>query len=109
MTTRRELLIAAVIGLLPQVRPSWAQQQGKLWRIGFLDLGARQSSVDAGRYPAYLQGMRELGYVEGRHFVVETRFADGNPERLAGLTAELLGLKVNVILAYGTQAARAAQ
>ena len=109
MTTRRELLIALGLGAFVPLFASIAQTQGKVWRIGFLDLGSRQSSLDAGRYPAYLQGMRELGYVEGKHFVVETRFADGNSERLATLAAELVRLKVNVILTFGTSASRAVQ
>jgi putative ABC transport system substrate-binding protein len=74
------------------------QQEGKLWRIGFLHLGSRQSAVESGRYGAFLEGMRELDYVERKHFVVEARFADGKSERLPGLAAELVRLKVDVIV-----------
>ena len=81
--------------------PSWAQQTLPVWRVGFFYFGSRQSALDTGRYEAFVHGMRERGYVEGKHFVLEARFADGQPERLAALAAELVRLKVDVILAAG--------
>ena len=77
--------------------------------MGFLYFGSRQSSLDTGRYDAFVQGMRELGYVEGTNFIIEARFADGKPERLPALAAELVRLKVDVIVATGTPAYRALQ
>ena len=84
---RRELLIALGAGVLAVPFGSFAQPQGKVWHIGYLDFGSRQSMVDAGRYAALTQGLREHGYVEGRNFVLEARYADGNADRLNGLAA----------------------
>jgi putative ABC transport system substrate-binding protein len=74
-------------------------QQGKLPRIGFFYFGSRESAVDTGRYPAFLGGMQELGYVEGRTMVLESRFADSKMESLPTLAAEFSRLKVDVIVA----------
>ena len=63
MNRRKALLVLLAFGATPLV--SLAQQPGRVWRIGFLDLGSRQSAVDAGRFDALLNGMRELGYVYG--------------------------------------------
>ena len=101
MIGRRKLLIAIGLGLLAAPLASFAQQPGKLWRIGFLYFGSRQSAMDSGRYGLFLEGMRDLGYVEGRNFVLEARFADGKTERLPGLSAELRQSKVDVIVATG--------
>ena len=111
MNNRRRLLVVAGAGALAlaTLPDALGQRPGKVWRIGYLDLGSRQSSVDAGRYDALLSGMRELGYVEGKNLVFEARFADGNAERLDSLAAELVRLKVDVILTVGTPASHAAQ
>ena len=77
MITRRRVVLALGAGAFAPLA-SFAQQPGRVWRIGLLDYGSRQSSVDSGRYGAFLQGMRELGYAEGKNFVVEARFADGS-------------------------------
>jgi putative ABC transport system substrate-binding protein len=90
-------------------RGSLAQPQSKGARIGFLYYGSRQSALDTGRYNAFVQGMRELGYVEGTNLVIEARFADGKPERLPVLAAELVRLKVDVIVGTGTPTYRALQ
>jgi ABC-type uncharacterized transport system substrate-binding protein len=58
--------------------------------------------LGTGRYRSFLQGMRELGYIEGKNFVVEARFADGEGAALPGLAAELISGKVDVIVATGT-------
>jgi putative ABC transport system substrate-binding protein len=84
-------------------------QPRKPARIGFLYFGSRQSATDTGRYAAFLRGMRDVGYEEGKDFVVEARYGNGKGERLAGLAADLLKLKVDVIVATGTPAAQAAQ
>src|SRR6266487_4550561 len=69
-----------------------AQQPAKVPRIGILH-GASASSV-AARTEAFRQGLRELGYVEGKNIVIEWRYAEGKADRLPGLAAELVGLKV---------------
>jgi len=109
VTTRRKFLIALGTSVLAVPRGSLAQQPSKGARVGFLYFGSRQSSLDTGRYDAFVQGMRELGYVEGTNFIIEARFADGKPERLPALAAELVRLKVDVIVATGTPAYRALQ
>ena len=86
-----------------------AQQTGKMWRIGFLDFSSRKSTLDSGRYGAMIDGLRAVGYVEGKNYVLEARYAEGNAERLEPLAVELVRAKMDVILAYGVAASRAAQ
>jgi putative ABC transport system substrate-binding protein len=87
-----------------------AQSPEKVVRIGYLSPAepptpaAPSESLDA-----FKQGMRALGYVEGRHFAVETRFADAKFERLPGLAAELVALPVDIIVTIGTPTAKAAK
>jgi putative ABC transport system substrate-binding protein len=109
VTTRRRFLIALGTGVLAVPRGSLAQPQAKGARVGFLYYGSRQSALDTGRYNAFVQGMRELGYVEGTNLVIEARFADGKHERLPALAAELVRLKVDVIVGTGTPTYRALQ
>jgi putative ABC transport system substrate-binding protein len=101
MIIRAALAAALALGVLAAPLPSLAQET-KVWRIGFFYFGSRQSSLDTGRYNSFLQGMRELGYIEGKNFVVEARFADGEGAALPGLAAELINGKVDVIVATGT-------
>ena len=105
---RRALLFAGGLSL---AIPPWslAQQPGKVWRIGFLYFGSRQSALETGRYAAFLQGMRERGYTEGKNFVLEARYADGKIERLPAFAAELLQSKVDLIVTTGTPANHAAR
>jgi putative ABC transport system substrate-binding protein len=105
---RRDTTIALIaLASAAASRPVWAQQQGRVWRVGFLS--PTSASVDLQYVGAFLQGMRELGYVEGKNLIVEWRFADGNLERLAGLAAELVKLKVDVVVAQASSAIGAAQ
>ena len=107
MIARRRLLVAFSLGALAEILPASAQQRIK--HIGFLYYGSRQSALQTGRYGAFLDGMRELGYVEGKDFVIEARFADGRNESLPELVAQLARLQVDVIVATGGQTAQAAQ
>ena len=107
MNRRDTLVLLLAIGAAPLV--AFAQQPARVWRIGWLNLGSRQNYVDLGRNAALLTGMREHGYVEGRNFVLEVRFADDDAGRLDGLAAELVRLKVDVILTTGSGVSRAAQ
>jgi putative tryptophan/tyrosine transport system substrate-binding protein len=79
-----------------------AQQGGKVWRIGLLSGASREGASP--NYDAFLQGMRDLGYAEGRDFILEARFAGGRYERFPELAAELVRLKVDVLVT-GTAAA----
>jgi len=109
MNTRRKLIIAFGAGALTAPFASFAQQQGKIWRVGFLSQRARPDSLDSGAISELRRGMRELGYVEGKNLNIEWRFADGKAERLPGLAAELAQMKVGIIVAVGSLATSAAQ
>ena len=109
MNNRRKLLVTLGAGALAFAAPpgSFGQQQGKVWRVGVLSpTSASLSSPNTG---AFLKGMRELGYVEGKNLVIEWRFADGKLERLPDLAAELVQLKVDIIVTAGATAISAAQ
>ena len=84
-----------------------AQQPLKVPRIGFLIASSR--SVNAARYEMFLQGLRELGYEEGKNIVIEWRSAEGRLDHLAALAAELIRLKVDVIVTAGPADTRAAK
>jgi putative ABC transport system substrate-binding protein len=82
-----------------------AQQAAKIARVGIL--GANPAASP--RLEAFLQGLRDLGYVEGRNVVIEYRNHEGKVDRLPALAAELVALKVDVIVASNTGAALAAK
>src|SRR5215831_12861070 len=92
--------------ILTAIQLAEAQQQPtKIPRIGYL-MGR---SPDPVRSEALRQGLRELGYVEGKTIVIEWRSAEGKPDRLPGLVAELVRLKVEVIATAGPTVTRAAK
>jgi putative ABC transport system substrate-binding protein len=80
---------------------------GKMPRLGILMPGT--SAHSAVTYDPFYRGLHELGYIEGKNLAVELRNADWKPERLPALAAELVGLKVDIIVAWSTPAARAAK
>ena len=84
-----------------------AQQPTKVPRIGYL--AGASLSANAARIEAFRQGLRELGYVEGKNIVIEWRYAEGKLDRLPALAAELVRLKVDVIVTAGPTATRAAK
>ncbi len=86
--------------------PVEAQQAAKVPRIGFLSTPSPPAI--AARTEAFRQGLRELGYVEGKNIVIEWRSAEGKADRLPALTAELVRLKVDVIVTSGPSTTRAA-
>jgi putative ABC transport system substrate-binding protein len=100
---RRIFVSAAVCALVAPIA-SFGQKR-KVWRIGVLNLRPGPGANDA----AFLAGMRDLGYVEGQDFVMEYRWGAGDEDRLPGLAAELVALKVDVIVAGGAQTIRAAK
>ena len=105
---RRDAVVALVaLGAAVGSRASLAQPQGKIWRVGILS--PTSASLSSSNANAFLKRMRELGYIEGRNLVVEWRFADGRLERLPGLAAELVQLKVDVIVVQSSPAISAAQ
>jgi putative tryptophan/tyrosine transport system substrate-binding protein len=93
--------------LLALCLPAEAQQPAKVPRIGVL--GSVPFDQVSDRVAAFRQGLRELGYVEGKNIVIEWRSSDGNLDRNAALAAELLRLKVDVIVSLGSSLTRAAK
>jgi putative tryptophan/tyrosine transport system substrate-binding protein len=84
-----------------------AQQTGKVARIGYLV--AASPSSNATRIEAFRQGLRELGYVEGKNIVIEYRYAEGKFDRLPALAAELVRFKLDLIVTTGPTVTRAAK
>jgi putative ABC transport system substrate-binding protein len=109
MFSRRQLLIALGACSLTAPLASFAQPQTKIWRVGFLFQGPRPKSIESHQLGAFVQGMRELGYVEGKNLAMEWRFSDDDPGRLPAMAAELVQMKVDVILASQAPGVRAAQ
>lgn len=109
MNNRRKLLVALGAGALAAPFASFAQQQGKIWRVGYMSQRSRPVSLEASNSGAFLQGMRELGYVEDKNLVVEWRFTEGRAELLPVLAAELIRLQMDVILGAGLEAPLALQ
>jgi putative ABC transport system substrate-binding protein len=101
------LLVALACSLLAAPLTAKAQQPAKIYRIGLL--GAISPSAYAPFIEAFRQGLRDLGYVEGKNIVIDSRWAEGRYERLPDLAAELVRLKVDVIVTHGPPASRAAK
>ena len=84
-----------------------AQQPTKVYRIGYLS--AASAEADKNRFAYFQRGMQELGYIEGKNVVIEQRYAAGQFERIPELSAELIRLKVDVLVVYGETAILAAK
>jgi putative tryptophan/tyrosine transport system substrate-binding protein len=100
------LALSAVL-YAPCVSALAQQPAGKVPRIGWLTGGSL--SAQAARHEAFRQGLRELGYVEGKNIVIEWRGADGNRDRQRALASELVRLKVDVVVTAGAGGTRAAK
>jgi putative ABC transport system substrate-binding protein len=87
--------------------PPRRRRQGRVWRIGYLS--ADDPSAASHLVEAFRQGLRDLGYVEGRNVIIEFRVADGKYDRLPHLAAELVRYQVDVIMAFTIPAVRAAK
>jgi putative ABC transport system substrate-binding protein len=106
MTIARAALAAALaVGLLAAPLGAGTQPAGRAWRIGVV----RGSAPPAAEIEAFRQGLRELGYVEGRNLEILFRWAEGRDERLPALVAELVRLNVDLIVSSAPAATRAAQ
>ena len=102
---RRDAILALLAsGALASPFVALGQSRGNVPRIGFLTIRRRGHSLEA----AFVAGMRELGYVDGKNIAIEWRFADGKEERLPALAAELVSQRVGLIVAASTQAIQAA-
>jgi len=106
MILRGARTVVLALGLLAAALTAEAQQAAKIARIGYL---ASNVSASPHLNEAFRQGLRDLGYVESSNLVIEYRDAEGKFERLPALAAELVALKVDVIVAVGTLHALAAK
>jgi putative ABC transport system substrate-binding protein len=106
--TRRLIVLLGILALGIPLTPltTAAQPSANVPRIGYLFPGPRGFWLSI---EAFQRGLRELNYVEGQNIAIEYRFAEGNPEQLPELAAELVRMRVDVIVADGTQAALAAK
>ena len=105
-------LSAATVGLLivfASLGTAAAQRAEKAPRVGYLTPGSHADQGRQRRFEALRQGLRELGYVEGKNIAIESRWAEGQYERYPALAADLVRSKVDVIVAVGGAAAQAAQ
>jgi putative ABC transport system substrate-binding protein len=100
MNRRDTVLALLALGAAPLTAE--AQQAGKVHRIGFL--GNSTAALEANLVGPFREGLRDLGYVEGRNVLIEYRWAEGKYERFPALIGELVALKVDVIVTAGTPA-----
>jgi putative tryptophan/tyrosine transport system substrate-binding protein len=103
------LVVVVALSLLLAPPSAAAQQPTQIPRIGLLSILSASARSNADRVGAFRAGLRELGYVEGQNIVIEYRYADGKYDRLPGLAAELVSLKMNIIVAVGLPAIVAAE
>jgi putative ABC transport system substrate-binding protein len=101
-------IVTLALGLLVAPLAAEAQPPTKVHRIGYLIAGSAPAGPDP-RLHDFRQGLRDLGYVEGQNLIIEPRYAEGSDARLRDLAAELVRLQVEVIVAGGSAATRAAQ
>jgi putative ABC transport system substrate-binding protein len=104
---RLEFIISLALGLLAAPLAAGAQVAGNIPRVGFVEAGSRAANQHFA--DAFRLGLHELGYVEGQNLIVEERWADGRSERFPDLLADLLRLKVDVIVQASGQGAIAAR
>jgi len=100
------LLITFIAVSLSTIQPAGAQQPARLPRIGYLS-GTSPTSL-AYRTEAFRQGLQELGYVEGKTIIIDYRYAEGRSDRVSAFVAELVRLKVDVIVSGGNSTTQAA-
>jgi len=103
-------VVILALGSVLGVALSGAQQPGKMTRVGFLGTGpAPTPATPYAPLREFRQGLDELGYVDGRDVVIETRWAEGRIDQLPALAAELVGLKVDIIVGVGSVVGQAAK
>jgi putative tryptophan/tyrosine transport system substrate-binding protein len=94
------VIVSLILALLAAPLAAEAQQTGHAFRVGFLSTASASSA--APRVEAFTRGLRELGYIEGQTITIEYRWAEGRDERLPALAADLVRLKVDVVVTQGT-------
>jgi len=100
MNTRRKLIFSFGSAAVAAPLTALAQNADKVWRVGFLYNGSHQSAIDTGRYPAFLEGLRQLGYVDGKNIVIDAKFTNTN-DQLMALSAEILKGKPDLVVSSG--------
>jgi putative ABC transport system substrate-binding protein len=106
--TKKIILLALCSLLLAPCSAVEAQQPGKVPRIGYVS-GSGDAKTPGPLVQGFRQGLRDLGYIEGKNILVEYRYVDEGLDRIPGLVTELVQLKVDVLVATATQAIRAAK
>ena len=106
--TKKIILLALCSLLLAPCSAVEAQQPGKVPRIGYVS-GSGDAKTPGPLVEGFRQGLRDLGYIEGKNILVEYRYVDEGLDRIPGLVTELVQLKVDVLVATATQAIRAAK
>ena len=111
MISRRCFITDSVIALasLAATTSAQSQERGRPKRIGWLDAGATPTSAPSRAFTAFGQRLKELGWIEGSNFVIESRFADTYWDRLPGLAQELVAREVDLIVTIGTATVMAAK
>ncbi len=100
------IVVTLLLGILLAPVAAESQQSAKNYRLGLL-VGSSEAFV-APYIEIFRQALRDLGYVEGRNIAIESRYADGNYDRLRVLAADLVRRKVDIIVTEGTPPTRAA-
>src|ERR1700674_3292847 len=108
MNRRRRFVIALMAGAFSAPLASFAQQPARIARVGFLHPASPQGGWEM-RLQVFRDGLRELGYVEGKNLQLEVRWGEGKLERLPALAAELVQSKVDVIVAASSPSVIAAR
>jgi putative tryptophan/tyrosine transport system substrate-binding protein len=106
---RRTFLCGLTLGALAAPVAVEAQQTGKVARVGYINPGDASDPVRLRRFDAFREGLRDLGYVEGRNVAIESRWAEGKDDRYQTLAADLVRLNVDVIVTLGGAATKATQ
>ena len=104
---KKIITLALTASLFALCSSTEAQQSTKVPRIGYL--GAASASADAPRAEAFRKGLRDLGYIEGQNIIIEYRYEERAFERLPDMAAELVRLKIDVLVTVTTNAALAAK
>ena len=104
--SKKIIIFALALSVLVSAHPAYAQKPGSVYRIGLLGQGP--SSAYVARFKAFRQELRTRGYVEGQSIRYEYRYAGGKLGRLPSLAAELVRLKVDVLVSTSTPTTRAA-
>ena len=111
------MLLALALGLLVAPLNSYGQQPAKVYRIGWLgdNLAPKNKTPQncpiegSPNWQASVEGLRERGYIQGQNLIIECRWTEGRTERAPALAAELVGLKVDLLVAVTTPNVRAAK